>query len=98
MSEVTRAIERVFRDEYGKVLAALIRDVRDFDVAEDCLQDALARAVETWPAHGVPDRPAAWITTTARNLAIDRLRHARVRVEKAPMLRELAKLRVTPTS
>jgi RNA polymerase sigma-70 factor (ECF subfamily) len=69
-----RAVERAFREEAGAVLAGLIRAVRSFDLAEDALQDALATALERWPAEGVPQNPAAWITTTARRKAIDRLR------------------------
>jgi len=68
------AAARVFRDHSGRVLATLIRQLGDFDRAEDALQDALTRALETWPEAGIPDEPAAWLITTARNKAIDRLR------------------------
>jgi len=65
------AIERLFREEHGRVLATLIRHCGgDFALAEDALQDALAEALGAWPRTGVPDRPAAWITTTARRRAI----------------------------
>ena len=71
------AIERLFREEHGRVLATLIRHCGgDFALAEDALQDALAEALAAWPRTGVPDRPAAWITTAARRRAIDRLRRA----------------------
>jgi RNA polymerase sigma-70 factor (ECF subfamily) len=71
------AIERAFREEHGRVLATLIRHCGgDFALAEDALQDALAEALAAWPRTGVPDRPAAWITTAARRRAIDRLRRA----------------------
>jgi RNA polymerase sigma-70 factor (ECF subfamily) len=70
-------VEAVFRAEYGRVVAALIRDLRDIDLAEDALQDALAAAVATWPRSGVPASPGAWLTTTARRKAIDRLRRER---------------------
>src|SRR5581483_4046991 len=59
-------------------MAALVRDARgDFDAAEDALQDAFALALERWPGEGIPARPAAWLTTVARNRAIDRARRAR---------------------
>ncbi len=75
MTPSTReAAARVFRDHSGRVLATLIRQLGDFDRAEDALQDALTRALETWPEAGIPDEPAAWLITTARNKAIDRLR------------------------
>ncbi len=69
-----RAIEAVFRRETGTVMAALIGAVRDFDLAEEALQEAFVEALRTWPDRGVPDNPAAWITTTARRKAIDVLR------------------------
>ncbi len=68
------AIERVFRGEYGRVLASLIRHVGDFELAEDALQDAVTAALTTWPDSGVPQNPGAWLTTTARRKAIDRIR------------------------
>jgi RNA polymerase sigma-70 factor (ECF subfamily) len=71
------SVERVFREEYGRVVATLIGDLRDIDLAEDALQDALATAVETWPRTGVPQNPGAWLTVTARRRAIDRLRRDR---------------------
>jgi RNA polymerase sigma-70 factor (ECF subfamily) len=71
------SLERVFREEYARVVATLIRDLRDIDLAEDALQDALATALEAWPRTGVPDNPGAWLTVTARRKAIDRLRRAR---------------------
>jgi RNA polymerase sigma-70 factor (ECF subfamily) len=74
MFPVRVAVERVFRAEAGAVLATLIRLVGDFGIAEDALHDALAAALERWPEDGIPERPGAWITTTARRKAIDRLR------------------------
>ena len=76
------AIARAFREEGPAILATLIRQVGDFGLAEDALQDAFAAAVATWPRDGVPDRPGAWITTTARNRAIDRLRRRQLSVAK----------------
>jgi len=61
----------------GRVVATLIRTTGDWDLAEECAQDAFARALERWPVDGVPLNPGAWLTTTARNRAIDRLRRAR---------------------
>lgn len=70
------AIARVFRAEYGRAVAVLIRRVGDIGLVEDCVQDAFATALERWPAAGLPASPAAWIITTARNRAIDRVRRA----------------------
>jgi RNA polymerase sigma-70 factor (ECF subfamily) len=67
-------IEDVFRTEYGRILATLIRLLGDFDVAEEALQEAFAAAVEQWPMTGTPGNPAAWLVSTARHKAIDRLR------------------------
>lgn len=72
------ALERVFRDEGPKVLAALIRSFRDFDVAQGALGDALLRAAERWPRDGLPSCPAAWLLTVARRAAVDRVRYQRV--------------------
>jgi RNA polymerase sigma-70 factor (ECF subfamily) len=69
-----RDIERVFRAEYGRAVAVLVRVFGDIDVAEEAVQDAFTVAVERWPSSGVPPSPAGWIITTARNRAIDRLR------------------------
>jgi RNA polymerase sigma-70 factor (ECF subfamily) len=67
-------IERVFREEYGRAVAVLIRAFGDIDMAEEAVQDAFAEAVQRWPSTGLPPSPAGWIITTARNRAIDRLR------------------------
>ena len=67
-------------------MATLIRVLGDFDLAEEAVQDAFITALETWPTRGIPDNPGAWITTTARNRAIDRLRRRRVLAEKAELL------------
>jgi RNA polymerase sigma-70 factor, ECF subfamily len=73
-SDVEAAVADAFRDEWGRVLATLIRMTGDWDLAEECAQDAFATALERWPRDGVPRRPGAWLTTTARNRAVDRLR------------------------
>src|ERR1700704_6925472 len=67
-------IEKIFRDEAGRALATLIRLVGDFDLAEDALQDAVAVALERWPAADPPSNPRAWLVNVARNKAIDRIR------------------------
>lgn len=67
-------IEAVFRAEYGRAVAVLVRFLGDIDLAEEAVQDAFATALRTWPESGVPPSPAGWIITTARNRAIDRLR------------------------
>jgi RNA polymerase sigma-70 factor (ECF subfamily) len=68
------AVEDAYREHRTQVLAALVSRLRDFELAEDALQDAFALAVERWPAGGMPESPAAWLFTVARNRAIDRLR------------------------
>jgi RNA polymerase sigma-70 factor, ECF subfamily len=67
-------IERVFREQYGRAVAVLVRVFGDIDVAEEAVQDAFATAVARWPQSGIPPGTAGWIITTARNRAIDRLR------------------------
>lgn len=68
------AVEKVFQAEYGRVLATLISGLRDFQLAEDVLQEAFIIALEKWPQGGIPRNPAAWLTTAARRKAIDKLR------------------------
>jgi RNA polymerase sigma-70 factor (ECF subfamily) len=68
------AVDAVYRSDWGRIVATLIRLVGDFDLAEEAVQDAFAAAVEQWPASGVPDIPRAWIIQTARHKAIDRIR------------------------
>src|SRR5512144_2915680 len=69
-------IEKTFREEHGRVLAALISLLGDFELAEDALQDALVNALERWESDGVPHNPGAWLLTVAKRRAIDRLRRA----------------------
>ena len=76
------AVEVVYRAEYARIFAGLVRTLRDFDRAEDALAEALAVALERWPLEGVPERPAAWITTTAQRKGIERLRRERVGEDK----------------
>jgi len=80
--EVSDRITEVFRAEYGRIVAGLIRRFGDIDVAEEALGEALVVALSKWPADGVPPNPAGWLTTTATNKALDRLRRAKVRDEK----------------
>ncbi|HSL09803.1 MAG TPA: RNA polymerase sigma factor [Actinomycetota bacterium] len=77
------AVDRAFREEAGRAVAALIRITGDFDLAEEAVQDAFATALRTWPERGVPENPGAWIVTSARNRAIDRLRRERTRVDRS---------------
>src|SRR6266511_3718649 len=79
MSSESDVVEAVFRQEHGRIIAALIRYFGDFDVAEEALQDAFAAALDRWPQDGIPDNPAAWITTAAKRTAINRLRREQVR-------------------
>ncbi len=75
-------IERVFREEYGRAVSVLVRVFGDIDIAEDAVQDAFARAVARWPGDGLPPSPAGWIISTARILAIDRLRREASRSDR----------------
>ncbi len=75
-------VEAVFRREYGRCVAALIRYLGDIDAAEEAVQDAFTVAAAKWPSDGQPPNPGAWIVTTARNRAIDRLRRESVRDER----------------
>src|SRR5215470_9296750 len=72
--DTTTAIETVYRSDWGRIVATLIRFFGDFDVAEEAAQEAFAAAVEQWPVAGVPEFPRAWIIQTARHKAIDRIR------------------------
>jgi RNA polymerase sigma-70 factor, ECF subfamily len=92
MTDALGAVERAFREGSGRAVAALIRATRDFDLAEEAVQDAFETALRTWPARGVPDNPEAWIVTTARNRAIDKLRRDRVGREKTEGAAQIAEL------
>jgi RNA polymerase sigma-70 factor, ECF subfamily len=83
---VTAILEDVFRDEWGRVLANLIGFLGDFDRAEEAAQEAFAIAAERWPRAGTPANPRAWLVTTARNRAIDRIRRERTLAEKTRLL------------
>ncbi len=83
-------VEDVFREHWGRAVAALVRATGDVDLAEDAVQEAFAIAVERWPQDGVPASPLGWIVTTARNRAIDRLRRERTLAGKLPEVERLA--------
>jgi RNA polymerase sigma-70 factor, ECF subfamily len=75
-ADADEAVATAFRQEWGRVVATVIRQTGDWDLAEECAQEAFAQASQRWRADGVPRRPGAWLTTTARNAATDRLRRA----------------------
>ena len=79
-------LEQTFRDQWGRVLAALIGYLGDFDLAEEAAQEAFAIAAERWPRDGIPANPGVWLVTTARNRAIDRIRRDRTLVTKTRLL------------
>ena len=86
---VGEAVAEAFRQEWGRVVAALIGLTGDWDLAEECAQEAFTRATRTWPRDGVPRKPGAWLTTVGRNLAVDRLRRS---AREAAWLAEAAKI------
>lgn len=87
--EVDAALTHLAREDSGRVLALLARRFRDLDLADEAVQDAMAKAAERWPIDGVPDSPPAWLMTTARNRAIDLLRRRDARRRAADALRDL---------
>jgi RNA polymerase sigma-70 factor, ECF subfamily len=90
------SVGEVFRRESGRAVASLSRALGDIDLAEEAVQEAFAVALERWPATGVPDNPGAWITTTARNRAIDRLRRERRYADKLAILERVSAQRGDP--
>ncbi|HEY1397065.1 RNA polymerase sigma factor [Roseateles sp.] len=84
--ETHRAITTVWRQESAKIIGALSRLTRDVPLAEELAQDALVAALETWPRQGLPDKPAAWLMTTAKHRALDRLRHVKLSGDKLEQL------------
>jgi RNA polymerase sigma-70 factor, ECF subfamily len=97
---VVAELEQVFRDQWGRVLAALIGFLGDFDLAEEAAQEAFAIAAERWPRDGVPSSPGSWLITTGRNRAIDRIRRDRTLAAKTHLLEapEATGDRVDPTT
>ncbi|MEZ4437058.1 MAG: DUF6596 domain-containing protein [bacterium] len=94
--DIERALTRTWRAEAGALHGTLLRLTGDLALAQDALQDAAESALRTWPDTGVPQNPAAWLATTARRKAIDRMRRATTRAAKADDLRRLADLRDPP--
>jgi RNA polymerase sigma-70 factor, ECF subfamily len=86
-------VEALFREEWGRAVSILIRVLGDFELAEDAVQDAFTTALERWPRDGTPRNPSAWIVTTARNRAIDRIRRERTLARKTELLARLEELR-----
>jgi RNA polymerase sigma-70 factor, ECF subfamily len=86
MSTAADSVEAVFREEWGRLLAALVRTLGDLDLAEEVAADAVATALQRWPREGVPNRPAAWLLTTARHRAVDLLRRDNVLAAKLALL------------
>jgi RNA polymerase sigma-70 factor (ECF subfamily) len=87
-------VERVFREEWSSAVAILTRVLGDLELAEDVVQDAFTTALERWPRDGLPRAPGAWIVTTARNRAIDRIRREKVFQQKAELIGRLQELPV----
>src|SRR5690348_3409691 len=93
-AQVEDRIAGIYADGWSRIVATMIRFTGgDWDLAEECAQDAFARALTKWPETGVPDQPLAWLTTTARNRAIDRIRRASTEAAK---LREAAAMQPDP--
>ncbi len=86
---MSERLAAVYAEEWPRCVATLTRVLGDLERAEDAVQDAFARALERWPRHGFPDNPGAWIVTTARNSAIDRIRRDRVLQDKTELLARL---------
>jgi RNA polymerase sigma-70 factor (ECF subfamily) len=80
--DASTAIAEAFTEEWGRIVATLIARTGDWDLAEECAQQAFAEAVRRWPRDGVPRQPGAWLTTVARNRAVDRLRHERMKEQR----------------
>ena len=91
-----QAVEEAFREHRTRVLAALVGGLRDFELAEDVLQEAFALALDRWPRQGAPRTPEAWLYTVARNRAIDRLRHRRTAEQKLEELGAAEEAREAP--
>ncbi len=83
-------VERIFREEHGRVLAALISRLGDFELSEDALQDALVNALERWQIDGIPRNPGAWLLTVAKRRAVDRIRRAATLEQKVEILESIA--------
>jgi RNA polymerase sigma-70 factor, ECF subfamily len=95
---VNPKIEQVFRAEWPRLVAALVRDLRDLELAEDCASEAFLAAADRWADGDVPDRPGAWLLTTARNRAIDRIRRAERHAGKLALLEATARSATGPAT
>jgi len=91
--DTTAQVEQIFRDQFTGLFAWLVRNLRDFDAAEDALQEAFLVALRRWPADGVPPNPRAWLAVTARNCAIDRMRRER---RRPALEKEMSRFTVGP--
>src|ERR1700678_4315950 len=91
--EIPRVVEHLFRHEYGKMVATLTRifGLEHLTLAEDVVQEALSRALQTWPFYGVPQNPSAWIMRASRNLALDAVRREKVFHDKEDAIIHLMK-------
>lgn len=88
MTDTQQALDDAYRREWSFVLAATVRVASSLEIAEECVQEAFAAASQSWPQQGVPDKPGAWLTTTARRRALDELRRERTLASKLPLLIE----------
>jgi RNA polymerase sigma-70 factor, ECF subfamily len=93
--DAAEAIESVYRSDWGRIVATLIKQLGDFDLAEECAQEAFAAAVDQWPGNGIPEIPAAWLLQAARHKAIDRIRRHRRYSDKLEILLASGLLRTT---
>src|SRR5690349_16238096 len=82
MSQARETLEQVFREEYGRIIATLIRISGSFDLAEEALQEAFVSAATKWDVEGLPNNPAAWLTTVAHRRLLDAFRRDRTRTDK----------------
>src|SRR6476469_5393324 len=86
MAQPSQILEQVFREEYGWIIATLIRLSGSFDLAEESLQEAFATALTAWERDGVPSNPGAWLTTVAHRKLLDAVRREKIKSEKQPEL------------
>jgi RNA polymerase sigma-70 factor (ECF subfamily) len=86
MAQATETLERVFREEHGRIIATLIRVSGSFDLAEESLQEAFTSAVMSWERDGTPRNPGAWLTTVAHRKLVDSVRREKIKLEKQPLL------------
>jgi RNA polymerase sigma-70 factor (ECF subfamily) len=95
-ADVSGLLSEVHRAEWSRLVATLVRITGDWSLAEDCAQDAFATALRVWPERGIPANCAAWLTTVAKNAALDRLRRARSQERARRELRVLGELEAWP--